>query len=95
MTELVTEIAGFGETELSEMVAENISKVKAKKHIIGAISTGTVEASIAMVINFLQDAKEDEPVVFHIANEAIVAMHKVTEAVEKIKFLKASRAIRK
>jgi hypothetical protein len=68
-------------------------KREKKQRPIGLVSTSTVEASIAMIVNYLQYMKENEPATFHVASKAVALMHEVSSAIMEIKKVSHPRAV--
>ena len=88
------ETTGNGFLEVPVLPPVEPSRKKEKKQRpIGLIDGSPVEASVAMIVNYLQDKKEEEPATFHVASKAIALMHEVASSIVEIKKISHPRAV--
>jgi len=92
MDDLMFEIPSLPPQEAQPPVAVVPPKAKRKRLIGTAPETSSIDASVAVIINYLQDMKEEEPGAYHIASKAVALMHEIVVDIEKIKHMRLARA---
>ena len=84
---------GFLEVPALPQMEPQPKKREKKQRPIGMIDASTVDASVSMVINYLQDMKENEPATLLVANKAIGLMHEVASAIVEVKKISHPRSV--